>query len=194
MLFIILVCPEYACVTTEEFECCSFLPCSATITHWGQVTHICVSKLTTIGSDNGLSPGRRQAIIWTIAGILLTGPSGTNFSEILIEIHLFSIKKKHLKMSSGKQWPFCLSLNVLKHAYITYTFSVLNSLNLKQDQCKIKPSISWSLFSNGFCFAAFKRNLILVAYDLYHLVQDEFCIYIYSVTLVHISNQIHYYI
>ena len=48
------------------------------------MTHKCVSKLTTIGSDNGLSPGRRQAIIWTIAGILLIGPLGTNFSEILI--------------------------------------------------------------------------------------------------------------
>ena len=41
------------------------------LTHWGRVTHICVSKLTIIGSDNGLSPGRRQAIIWTNAGILL---------------------------------------------------------------------------------------------------------------------------
>ena len=28
-------------------------------------------KLTNIGSDNGLAPGRRQAIIWTNAGILL---------------------------------------------------------------------------------------------------------------------------
>ena len=44
--------------------------------------HICISKLTSIGSDNGLSPGRRQAIIWTNAGILLIGPLGTNFSEI----------------------------------------------------------------------------------------------------------------
>ena len=52
--------------------------------------HICVSKLTIIGSDNGLSPRRRQAIIWTNAGILLIGPLGTNFSEILIEIHTFS--------------------------------------------------------------------------------------------------------
>ena len=33
------------------------------LTHWGWVTHICVRKLATIGSDNGLSPGRRQAII-----------------------------------------------------------------------------------------------------------------------------------
>ena len=58
--------------------------------------YICVNKLTTIGSDNGLVPGRRQAIIWTNAGILLIGPLGTNFSEILIEIHTFSFKKMHL--------------------------------------------------------------------------------------------------
>ena len=43
------------------------------LSHWGRVTHICVSKLTIIGSDNGLSPGRRQAIIWTNVGILLIG-------------------------------------------------------------------------------------------------------------------------
>ena len=69
-------------------------------THWGRVTHICVSKLTIIGSDNGLSPGRRQAIIWTNAGILLIRTLGTNFSEILGQIHSFSFKKMHLKMSS----------------------------------------------------------------------------------------------
>ena len=70
--------------------------------------HICVGKLTIIGSDNGLSPERRQAIIWTNAGILLIGPLGTNFSEILIEIQTFS-----LKMSSAKCCSFCLGLNVL---------------------------------------------------------------------------------
>ena len=71
-------------------------------THWGRVTHICVSKLTIIGSDNGLSPGQRQAIIWTNAGILLIAPLGTNFSEIFIEIYTFSFKKIYLKMSSAK--------------------------------------------------------------------------------------------
>ena len=59
------------------------------VTHWGRVTHICVNELTIIGSDNGLSPNRRQAIIWTNAGILIMGPLGTNFSEILFEIHTF---------------------------------------------------------------------------------------------------------
>ena len=77
------------------------------------MTHICVGSLTTIGSDNGLSPGRHQAIIWTNAGILLIGPLETIFSEILFEIHTFSFKKLHLQMSSGKWRPFCLGLNVL---------------------------------------------------------------------------------
>ena len=76
------------------------------ITHWGRVTHLCVSKLTNIASDNGLSPGRRQAITWTNIGILLIGPLGTNFSEMLIEIHTFSFKKILLKMSSAKWRPF----------------------------------------------------------------------------------------
>ena len=70
------------------------------LTHWGRVMHICVSKLTIIGSDNGLSPGRHQAIIWTNAGILLIGPLGTNFSEILVGIQTFSFRKMHLKMLS----------------------------------------------------------------------------------------------
>ena len=69
------------------------------LTHWGRVTHICISKLLILGSDNGLSPDRRQAIIKTKAGILFIRPLGTNFNEILIEINTFSFKKKHLKMS-----------------------------------------------------------------------------------------------
>ena len=89
----------------------------SSLTHWGRVTHTCVGNLTTIGSDNGLSPGRRQAIIWTNAGILSIVPLGTNFNEILIEIHTFSLKKMHLKMSSAKWRPFCLGLNVLIRAF-----------------------------------------------------------------------------
>ena len=94
-------------------KCGSVLDAQNTLTHWGRVTHICVSKLTVIASDNGLSPGRRQAIIWNNDGILLIWPLGTNFSEILIEIHSFSFRKMRLKVSSAKWWPFCLGLNVL---------------------------------------------------------------------------------
>ena len=71
------------------------------LTHWGRVTHICISKLTIIGADNGLSPGRRQAIIWTNAEILLIGPLETNLNETSIEILTFSFKKIHLKMENG---------------------------------------------------------------------------------------------
>ena len=83
------------------------------LTHWGRVTHICVDKLTVIGSDNDLPPGRRQAIIWTNAAILSIGSLGTNYSEISIEIHTFSFKKMHLKMASAKWRLFCLGLSVL---------------------------------------------------------------------------------
>ena len=70
-------------------------------------------RLTIIGSDNGLSPGRRQAIIWTNAAILLVGPLGTNFSEFLIGNQTFSFKKMHLNMSSAKWRPFSIGFNML---------------------------------------------------------------------------------
>ena len=75
--------------------------------------HICVSKLSILGSDNGLSPGRRQAIISTNAGILFIRILGTNFSESLGEIHIFSFKEMHLKMSSATWRLFPLRLNEL---------------------------------------------------------------------------------
>ena len=123
------------------------------LTHWGRVTHICVSKLTIIGSDNGLSPGRRQAIIWTNDGILLIWTIGTNFSEISSEIHAFSFKKMHLKMESAKWRPFCHGLNVLMHWILKlpvhqeachwlcgtnnmYCCSIVNSIYLCQTKSK----------------------------------------------------------
>ena len=85
------------------------------LTHWGRVTHICVGNLTIIGSDHDLSPGRRQAIIWTHTGISLIGRLGTNFSEIWIKIHIFLLKKMQLKRSTSKYWPFRLGPTVLTH-------------------------------------------------------------------------------
>ena len=107
------------------------------LTHWGRVTHICVGNLIIIGSDNGLLPGRRQAITWTIVGILLIGPLGTNFSEMLIEIHAFSFKKIHLKMLSEKWRPFCLSLNVL-----TIEEHALVKIENKQWYLRMHPSMA----------------------------------------------------
>ena len=84
------------------------------LTHWDRATHICVGKKTFIGSDNGLSPGRCQAVIWTNAGIWLIRPLVANFREILIEIDTFSFKKMHLQIMASPKWhPFCL--NVVSH-------------------------------------------------------------------------------
>ena len=81
-----------------------------TLTHWGRVKSV---NKTIMDSDNGLSPGRRQVIIWTNAGILLIGPLGTNFSEILIEIQTFSLTKIRLEISSANCRQFCIGLNML---------------------------------------------------------------------------------
>ena len=122
--------------------------------HWGRVTHICVSKLTIIGSDNGLSPGRRQAIIWTNAGMWLIKPLETNFRESLIKIHTFSFTKIHLKMSSGKWRPLCLGLNELNnnvgtteiYMYLKNTCLVLNvMINVVLSKISIKSSYLYQL-------------------------------------------------
>ena len=92
--------------------------------------------LIIIGSDNGLSQSQRQAIIWTNAGILLIRPSGTNFSEILIEIDVFPFKKMHLKMSSAKCRPFRLGLDVFNTFRYPDERNVLNLPQLFFNQSK----------------------------------------------------------
>ena len=111
--------------------------CVSTLIDWGRATRICVGNLTITSSDNCLSPGRRHAIIWTDAGILLIGLSKTDFNEI---IHFHSRKFENvpwqqgswgqhgahlgptwprwapctlLSGSSGRWRPFCLGLHVL---------------------------------------------------------------------------------
>ena len=49
-------------------------------------------KYAIIGSGNGLSPVRRQAINWHNAGLLSIGPLGINFSEIRIKTKLFILQ------------------------------------------------------------------------------------------------------
>ena len=78
------------------------------------MTHICVIKVTIIGSDNCLSPDRRQAIICTNAGKWLIGPQGTNFDEILIEnsyifIHENPFENVVWKMASILSRPQCVN-------------------------------------------------------------------------------------
>ena len=136
------------------------------------MTHICVSKQTIIGSDNGLSPGRRQAIIWTNARILSIGTLGTNFNEISIGIQTFSFKKMHFKMSSAKWRPFCLGLNVIIHQYKTtikhnkartermlLEMSCISLSTLDDDQvCPQRPSI----YGTGMCVPVRYRHSRLI--------------------------------
>ena len=109
------------------------------LTHWGRVTHICISKLTFIGSYNCLAPGRRQTIIWTHAGILLIGPMGTNFSETLIRIQTFSFKK------CIWEWrPSCLGLNVLK--YLQWAFEAMLMWNQWKHFAEMPKDQNFDLF------------------------------------------------
>ena len=91
------------------------------LTHWGRVTHICVSKRTIIGSDNGLSPDRRQANIWTNAGILLIVPMGNKFQwnlnrnwYIFIQETAFvNVVRKLAAILSRLQWAKCYTVGVV---------------------------------------------------------------------------------
>ena len=54
-------------------------------------------------------PEQRQAIFWTNTGMLLIGPLGTNFSEILIEIQTLFLNIIRLKMPSANIGHFVLA-------------------------------------------------------------------------------------
>ena len=75
----------------------------------------------SFGSDNGLSPMPRQAIIGTSAGLLSLEPFGIFASEIWIKTQNFSFTKMHLKISSAKWWPFCPVEFDLTHGYFFST-------------------------------------------------------------------------
>ena len=116
-------------------------------------------KHTNIGSDNGLSYGRRQAFIWTIARILLIGPLGINFREILIEMYTFSFSKMHSKMSSGKWQPFYLGRNVL-------------ICTIVDDIIPTKCKVQWTYLIHADCHVynrGYSYLSIFICYCLNHL-------------------------
>ena len=153
-------------LTTFIFSAPQYLKwpyCSST--HWGGVMHICVGNLTIIGSDNGLWPGRCQAIIWTNDVILWIRSLGTHFSEILIEFLTFWFKKMHFNMSSAKWQPFCLGLNVL-------TIALSN------------PSQLWYKFCFSLCLAVLLLSNVKSFYCIfYHNTVESKSKIIYSFAL-----------
>ena len=141
------------------------------------MTHICVSKLTIIVSDNGLSPGRRQAIIWTNAGILLIGPLGTNFNEMLIEILIFSFMKMRLKVSSAKWRPFGLGLNVLTISLPARRENDISNFVPYDYGCK-QPTVYPKKHAHGFvvlCFVVVMQSFIMNSHEVFiHIHQGCF--------------------
>ena len=85
-------------------------------------------RLTIVGSDNGLSPGRRQVIFWTNAWILLIEPLGTNFSAILIEILTFSFKKMHILRNGGHFVLASMCWNILTLLMISEFMWLINQI------------------------------------------------------------------
>ena len=77
---------QITCTNTWWYTLPGKLRCRArsvsALIYGGRVTHICDGRLSTVGLNNGLSPGRCQASTWTSAVILLIGPLGTNFNRI----------------------------------------------------------------------------------------------------------------
>ena len=121
-----------------------------------------VGKVTIIGFDNDLLPGRRRAIIWNSVGILLIGHVGMDFSELLTGIKTVSFRRMHLKMSSAKWRPFCLGLNHMLQECFTGTGT---SLGLPQCQYNDSQYPTHSL-AHGKCGSNFRNSIFKLIFKL----------------------------
>ena len=150
------------------------------LTHWGRVTHICIVKLTIIGSDNGLSPGRRQAIIWTNAGILLIRPLGTNFSEILIGIQTW---KCHLPNAVHLFWPQCVKhqSSVLGWQQLgrTDSLSIFFYAKLWREKINVGPTRLYSFMQDRlFCNFTALTLSDFISIGLFFIIFTEYILHI----------------
>ena len=111
--------------------------------------------------------------------MLLIGPLGTNFSEILIQIYTFSFKKIHLKRLSAKCQPFCLALNVLKLAADTSENCFTNVSRALQ-----KNISKFVYCTNSTCDENFKLKLCTCAQSLALGTRTNFQIEILTLNLI----------
>ena len=99
-------------------------------------------------ADNGLAPDRRQAIIWTNAGILLMAPLGTNFSEILIEIGPIFIQENAFENV------VCAMSAILSRSQYVDTIKTCGHCHY--------PAIACHLFDLNLCGSYFQNNVIML--------------------------------
>ena len=147
-------------VPTDPSECIH-------LTHWGRVSHICASELTIIGSDSGLSRDRRQAIIWTGAGIFVNSnvrnKSQWDLKRNVIQFFFFQenaferivckiashdgvIKWKHFPRSWPFVWEFTGPSEFPAQRPVARNFGVLRRHHGHYDATAMyfgSPSISW---------------------------------------------------
>ena len=142
------------------------------LTHLPLVPHQWTGS--AFGSDNGLSPDRRQAITWTNTDLLSVGPLGTNLNEIWIKIKSFSFMKMHLKMSVKWQ-PFCPGEDELIGVALQV---VLKCMEFCQPCCHSGPLSELFWYSNMICN---KNDLSL---SLFHGVNGQ----VYRKTNIHIHE------
>ena len=155
------------------------------------MAHIYVIKLNIIGSDNGLSPGRRQAIIWINAGILLIRPLWTNVGEIFIEIHIFSFKKMYAKTSSAKRRPFCPSGRCVNWKMCIYIQLMSGGPAFLRPNDEFTTRLCFVNFDGKHALAASKK--LGLESDLPSTFVREHCGEMYDSMKVTVSN-IHYWI
>ena len=80
-------------IFTRQYVLGYILPCGyGVLTYCGLLTPYGVRD-GKFGSGNYFSPLRCHSITWTFADLLLIGPHGTYFNDILVEIQTFSLKK-----------------------------------------------------------------------------------------------------
>ena len=138
--------------------------------------HKTLSALLHIVSDNGFLPVRRQGTIWTNAGLLLIGPWGTNFSEILIELLIIFIQE------SAFEYVVCemaAILSPLQCAYHVFPMHYHIPCNLSLPLIDISKSPSYNIYS----ITIYQWYFLRIGF-LYH----EFLIIVALFTSSHVGN------
>ena len=136
----------------------------------------------SIGSDNGLSPIRHQAISWTNGRIFLIGHLGTNFSEILIANLTFSSKKMRLKVSSAKWRQFlarsqCVNIyiNTFKSRLLHKRRNILISYWKKSMSVLWKREINISYHLNEYMYVPYTAQHECIYLNIMHVYWKRIC-------------------